>query len=56
MGVSRASITRRIFPNYGVFDEFRYFHTGKLSPIIQMGEARIGISICEDIWYPDGPS
>ncbi len=42
-------------PNYGVFDEFRYFHTGKLSPIIQMGEARIGISICEDIWYPDGP-
>ena len=42
-------------PNYGVFDEFRYFQVGQLSSIIQIGEARIGISICEDIWYPDGP-
>ena len=42
-------------PNYGVFDEFRYFQVGQLSSIIQIGEARIGVSICEDIWYPDGP-
>ena len=42
-------------PNYGVFDEFRYFQVGQLSSLIQIGEARIGVSICEDIWYADGP-
>ena len=42
-------------PNYGVFDEFRYFQVGQLSPLIRIGEATIGVSICEDIWYPDGP-
>ncbi len=42
-------------PNYGVFDEFRYFQVGRLSPLVQIGEARIGLSICEDIWYPEGP-
>ena len=42
-------------PNYGVFDEFRYFQVGQMSSLIQIGEARIGVSICEDIWYPDGP-
>ncbi|HYR84075.1 MAG TPA: NAD+ synthase [Terriglobia bacterium] len=42
-------------PNYGVFDEFRYFQPGSRCPVIQMGKATIGVSICEDIWYPDGP-
>ena len=42
-------------PNYGVFDEFRYFQVGRLSPLVQVGDSRIGLSICEDIWYPDGP-
>ncbi len=42
-------------PNYGVFDEFRYFQVGRLSPLVQIGDVRIGLSICEDIWYPDGP-
>src|SRR5260370_34314178 len=42
-------------PNYGVFDEFRYFQPGKRCPVLQMGRATIGVSICEDIWYPDGP-
>ena len=42
-------------PNYGVFDEFRYFQAGKRCPVLQMGGATIGVSICEDIWYPDGP-
>jgi NAD+ synthase (glutamine-hydrolysing) len=42
-------------PNYGVFDEFRYFQVGQLSSLLQIGEARIVVSICEDIWYPDGP-
>src|SRR5216117_1160158 len=42
-------------PNYGVFDEFRYFQPGSRSPVLQMDGATVGVSICEDIWYPDGP-
>src|SRR5262245_50726728 len=42
-------------PNYGVFDEFRYFQPGNRWPVFQMDGATIGVSICEDIWYPDGP-
>ena len=42
-------------PNYGVFDEFRYFQAGAAAPVFKLGAATVGISICEDIWYPDGP-
>src|SRR5438094_7764908 len=42
-------------PNYGVFDEFRYFQPGNSCPVLQIDRATIGVSICEDIWYPDGP-
>src|SRR5690349_7893346 len=42
-------------PNYGVFDEFRYFQVGNRCPVLQTGDATLGVSICEDIWYPDGP-
>ena len=42
-------------PNYGVFDEFRYFQPGSRCPVLQMDRATIGVSVCEDIWYPDGP-
>ncbi len=42
-------------PNYGVFDEFRYFQPGQRCPVLKMNDATIGVSICEDIWYPDGP-
>jgi NAD+ synthase (glutamine-hydrolysing) len=42
-------------PNYGVFDEFRYFQPGSRCPVLQLDGASIGVSICEDIWYPDGP-
>ena len=43
-------------PNYGVFDEFRYFQPGNRCPVLQMDRATIGVNICEDIWYPDGPA
>ncbi len=43
-------------PNYGVFDEFRYFQAGTRYPVYQIGDALFGINICEDIWYPDGPA
>src|SRR5207244_12097717 len=42
-------------PNYGVFDEFRYFQPGRQCPVLRINRATIGVSICEDIWYPDGP-
>ncbi|MEW6127651.1 MAG: NAD+ synthase [Acidobacteriota bacterium] len=42
-------------PNYGVFDEERYFQAGKTFPVYAIGDARIGVNICEDIWYPGGP-
>ena len=43
-------------PNYGVFDEYRYFQAGVRCPVYRIGDAWIGINICEDIWYPDGPA
>jgi NAD+ synthase (glutamine-hydrolysing) len=42
-------------PNYGVFDEERYFQRGRRSPIFELGGVRIGVSVCEDAWYPIGP-
>jgi NAD+ synthase (glutamine-hydrolysing) len=43
-------------PNYGVFDEYRYFQAGTRCPIYQIGDTWIGVNICEDIWYPEGPA
>lgn len=42
-------------PNYGVFDEKRYFTAGRKGLVVDAGAIRIGITICEDIWLPDGP-
>ncbi|MGK2964458.1 MAG: NAD+ synthase [Tepidiformaceae bacterium] len=42
-------------PNYGVFDEERYFNAGTRTPVYTAGELRFGVSICEDIWYPGRP-
>src|SRR3989338_2921083 len=42
-------------PNYGVFDEPRYFVPGTKPLVTLVGGARAGISICEDIWCDDGP-
>ncbi|BCB96626.1 NAD+ synthase [Dissulfurispira thermophila] len=43
-------------PNYGVFDEYRYFQAGTRYPVYQMGDVTFGVNICEDIWYPEGPA
>ncbi len=42
-------------PNYGVFDENRYFQIGKRIPVYQFGHIKFGVTICEDIWYPGDP-
>ena len=43
-------------PNYGVFDEERYFAKGSVCPVYELGGVRIGVNVCEDIWYEIGPS
>ena len=43
-------------PNYGVFDEERYFLKGNVCPVYEIGGVRIGVNVCEDIWFADGPS
>ncbi len=42
-------------PNYGVFDEFRYYSAGERPTVFVLGGKIIGLNICEDIWYPDEP-
>lgn len=46
---------KEILPNYGVFDEKRYFKPGKDSRIFEFGEFIFGMNICEDIWHAEGP-
>ncbi|MDC4226237.1 MAG: hypothetical protein MPW15_18785 [Candidatus Manganitrophus sp.] len=43
-------------PNYGVFDENRYFQAGKEAPVFTLNGMTLGVNICEDIWYPEGPT
>ncbi|UJX41207.1 NAD+ synthase [Desulfovibrio sp. JY] len=51
-----AGITaKRYLPNYGVFDENRYFATGRGSAVYDRDGFIFGVSVCEDIWYPGGP-
>ena len=42
-------------PTYAVFDEDRYFRAGQAGPVFRIGGGVVGVSICEDIWYPEGP-
>lgn len=50
-------IYRKIFlPNYSVFDEERYFASGDVCPVYEIGGARIGVNVCEDIWFERGPT
>ena len=46
---------KRRLPNYGVFDEERYFSSGRTTPLFHAGDLTFGVSICEDIWYPGLP-
>jgi NAD+ synthase (glutamine-hydrolysing) len=51
VGVSR----KHYLPNYGVFDEDRYFQAGQEIVVFSENGWTFGVSICEDIWYPEGP-
>ena len=52
-----AGIYRKMYlPNYGVFDEDRYFAAGSECPVFTIGGTPVGVNICEDIWYATGPA
>ena len=51
------AIYRKIYlPNYGVFDEQRYFQAGTAGAVIDVPGGRVGMSVCEDIWEPGPPA
>jgi NAD+ synthase (glutamine-hydrolysing) len=52
----RAAYRKVLLPNYSVFDERRYFEPGHTPALIEIDGVRIGLTICEDIWYPGPPA
>ena len=47
---------KRILPNYGVFDEQRWFAPGTgRAPLFVVAGITVGVTVCEDMWFPDGP-
>ncbi|MCW2950004.1 MAG: synthetase [Thermoleophilia bacterium] len=58
-GAIDAIYHKRHLPNYGVFDEHRWFSPGSVPLAISVptadGERRVGVTICEDVWVDDGP-
>ncbi len=55
-GELRSIYRKTRLPNYGVFDERRYFQAGDAGAIVDIGDARVGLTICEDMWVPGPPA
>ena len=55
-GAHAGTYHQQYLPNYGVFDENRYFQAGTEAPLFSLGGTVIAVNICEDIWYPTGPT
>ena len=54
-GRVQASYRKLHLPNYGVFDELRYFQPGERGATIEIDGVTVGLTICEDIWQPGPP-
>ncbi|MGQ9660315.1 MAG: NAD+ synthase [Thermochromatium sp.] len=52
-GTLIAEYAKQHLPNYGVFDEKRYFQSGKGATVFEQGGLRFGLSVCEDIWWEE---
>jgi NAD+ synthase (glutamine-hydrolysing) len=52
----KAVYRKRFLPNYGVFDEDRYFAPGRDLVLLEVGETLVGLTICEDMWQPGPPA
>src|SRR5688572_18031562 len=55
-GEISAVYRKRLLPNYGVFDEERYFEPGTEVALLESGDATIGLTVCEDLWQPGPPA
>ena len=55
-GEVKAVYRKQYLPNYGVFDEHRYFAEGRGLLLLRFGEILVGPTICEDIWQPGPPA
>src|ERR1044072_7072911 len=55
-GRVQAVYRKRFLPNYGVFDEDRYFAPGRDLVSLELGGTLIGVTICEDMWQPGPPA
>jgi len=55
-GRVQAVYRKHFLPNYGVFDEHRYFAEGRDLVLVRLGEAYVGPTICEDLWQPGPPA
>jgi len=55
-GEVKALVRKRFLPNYGVFDEFRYFAPGDGLTLFEFGDTLFGVTICEDMWQPGPPA
>src|SRR5712691_4355724 len=55
-GELRAVYRKRFLPNYGVFDEDRYFAPGRGLVLLEHGRTLVGTTICEDMWQPGPPA
>ncbi len=53
-GRELARYRKQELPNYSVFDEKRYFSAGRDAAVFMLGDVRVGINVCEDVWQP-GP-
>ncbi len=55
-GEVQAVYRKRFLPNYGVFDEDRYFAPGRDLVVVELAGTKVGITICEDMWQPGPPA
>ncbi|MEN3342105.1 MAG: hypothetical protein V7644_1509 [Actinomycetota bacterium] len=55
-GEVKAFVKKRFLPNYGVFDEFRYFAPGGDLLLLEHGDTLVGVTVCEDMWQPGPPA
>ena len=55
-GEVKAFVRKRFLPNYGVFDEMRYFAPGDELCVFKHGDVIVGVTVCEDMWQPGPPA
>jgi NAD+ synthase (glutamine-hydrolysing) len=55
-GAVQGVYRKHFLPNYGVFDEHRYFAPGRELLLLELGDVLVGPTICEDVWQPGPPA